>query len=83
MLASHLVAVCMSRHQPTPGKKQIPEWEEMAAVACAVQNMHLMATARGVAAYWSSWFSHYTASKECASFLGLDRAKGEAAWCWY
>eukprot|EP00959_Pyramimonas_sp_CCMP1952_P399673 8374009-Pyramimonas_sp.AAC.1 len=31
-----------------------PEWEEMAACACAVQNMHLMATSLGVASYWST-----------------------------
>ena len=27
----------------------MPEWEDQAAVACAVQNLHLMATAVGVA----------------------------------
>jgi len=32
----------------------MPEWEDQAAVACAVQNLHLMATAMGVAGYWSS-----------------------------
>ena len=30
------------------------EWEETAAVSCAVQNMHLMATALQVGCYWSS-----------------------------
>ena len=33
---------------------KIPEWEETAAVACAVQNMWLTATAYGIGAYWSS-----------------------------
>ncbi|GMF20279.1 unnamed protein product [Phytophthora lilii] len=48
--SSHVIAICMKRQKS--GK--IPEWEEMCAVACAVQNMHLTATAHGVGAYWSS-----------------------------
>jgi len=35
----------------------MPEWEEIAAVSCAVQNMHLALTAhwdQGYAGYWSS-----------------------------
>ncbi|SEI56413.1 Nitroreductase [Dyadobacter koreensis] len=34
--------------------EKIPEWEEIAAVACAVQNMWLTATANNIGAYWSS-----------------------------
>jgi nitroreductase len=34
--------------------EKIPEWEEVAAVACAVQNMWLTATAYGIGSYWSS-----------------------------
>jgi len=48
--SSHVIAICMKRQKS--GK--IPEWEEMCSVACAVQNMHLTATAHGVGAYWSS-----------------------------
>ncbi len=33
---------------------KIPEWEELAAVACAVQNMALTAESLKVGAYWSS-----------------------------
>ena len=33
---------------------KIPEWEELAAVSCAVQNMALTAHALNVGAYWSS-----------------------------
>ena len=33
---------------------QVPEWEEIAAVACAVQNMALTAEALNLGAYWSS-----------------------------
>ena len=32
----------------------LPEWEEVAALACAVQNMALTAEALNVGAYWSS-----------------------------
>lgn len=33
---------------------KVPEWEEVAAVACAVQNMWLTASANGIGSYWSS-----------------------------
>lgn len=33
---------------------KIPEWEEIAAVSCAVQNMSLVAETLNVGAYWSS-----------------------------
>lgn len=33
---------------------KIPEWEELAAVSCAVQNMALTAEALNIGAYWSS-----------------------------
>lgn len=33
---------------------KVPNWEEIAAVACAVQNMALTAEALNVGAYWSS-----------------------------
>jgi len=32
----------------------IPQWEELAATACAVQNLWLAATATGIGGYWSS-----------------------------
>ena len=48
--ASHIVVVYMKR---TPGNR-LPEWEEQAAVACAIQNMLLAAHAAGVAAFWST-----------------------------
>lgn len=68
-----MIAICMSR-QPKP-KKVMPLWEELAAVACAVQNMHLMATSLGVAAYWSSWHDTARDSPQMLQFLGLDYAK--------
>lgn len=33
---------------------KVPEWEELASLACAVQNMALTAEALNVGAYWSS-----------------------------
>lgn len=33
---------------------KVPEWEELAAVSCAVQNMALTAESLNVGAYWSS-----------------------------
>lgn len=47
--------------------EKIPEWEEVAAVACAVQNMWLTATAYGIGAYWSS----PGVLKELGEFIGL------------
>ena len=47
--SSHVIAIIMNRHADL-----LPEWEEVAAVACAVQNMWLTASANGVGAYWSS-----------------------------
>lgn len=45
-----VIAICMERDE----KERIPEWEEVAAVACAVQNMWLTCTTKGIGSYWSS-----------------------------
>lgn len=45
-----VIAICMQRDPD----KSLPEWEEIAAVACAVQNMWLSCTAYGIGSYWSS-----------------------------
>lgn len=34
--------------------ERVPEWEEVAAVACAVQNLWLSCTAYGIGGYWST-----------------------------
>ena len=70
-----MIAICMAR-QSRP-EKLMPLWEEIAAVACAVQNMHLMATSLGVGAYWSSWHDLARDSNEMLEFLGLDHTKGD------
>jgi nitroreductase len=45
-----VILICMQRDP----KKSIPEWEEIASVAMAVQNMWLMATELNIGSYWSS-----------------------------
>lgn len=48
---SHTVIVICMQRDP---KERIPEWEEVAATAMAVQNMWLTCTELGIGAYWSS-----------------------------
>jgi len=48
--SSHVIAVCMQRDP----KKSIPEWEEIAATAMAVQNMWLAASSLNIGMYWST-----------------------------
>ncbi len=50
MKASHVIALCMKRQET----EKIPEIEEICAVACAVQNMYLTATAYNVGAFWNT-----------------------------
>ena len=50
LLAGVVLVICMKRQES--GK--IPEIEEIEAVACAVQNLHLTASAAGLGAQWSS-----------------------------
>jgi len=47
---SAIIGICMQRDP----KESVPEWEEIAAVACAVQNMWLSCTALEIGSYWSS-----------------------------
>lgn len=67
---SYMVAIIMRRQA---GSKRIPEWEEAAATACAVQNMHLQATAHPrLACYWSSWHEAVCNSTSMHCFLGME-----------
>lgn len=65
MLASVIIAVCMER-QP---EEKIQEIEEIEAVACAIQNMHLSCTAYGLGGFWATPKLIY--SKEMNAFLDL------------
>lgn len=46
----------------------VPEWEEIAATAMAVQNMYLTCTANEIGCYWSS----HNAINYLANFLDLE-----------
>ena len=48
---------------------KIPEWEELASVACAVQNMALTAESLKVGAYWST----PALIHDLGNFLGLKK----------
>ena len=66
ILSSAVIAVSMARQK----EKKIPEIEEVEAVACAIQNMHLTCTAYDIGLFWSSPKLIY--SKEMNDFLGLS-----------
>lgn len=63
--ASAVIAVCMER-QPT---EKILEIEEIEAVACAIQNMHLTCTAYGLGGFWATPKLIY--SQEMNEFLKI------------
>ncbi|WP_282159644.1 nitroreductase family protein [Ulvibacterium marinum] len=48
--AGAIIAICMQRD----AKESLPEWEEIAATAMAVQNMWLCCAEMGIGCYWSS-----------------------------
>jgi len=49
-LASHVIAICMKKAPDGI----VPEWEELAAVSAAVQNLWLSCSAMGLGGYWST-----------------------------
>ncbi len=63
--ASAVIAVCMERQK----SETIAEIEEIEAVACAIQNMHLTCTAYGLGGFWATPKLIYT--PEMNEFLGL------------
>ncbi len=63
---SHVIAIVVSYDT----QKRIPEWEELAAVSCAVQNIYLSLEPYGIAGYWSTGST--IDSAEMRSFLKLD-----------
>lgn len=71
--ASHIIAIGMRRTT----EKNIPEVEDIAAVACAVQNIYLSVTAYGLGGYWTTGGVTYMESAK--NFFGLkeeDRLMG-------
>ncbi|HYF33534.1 MAG TPA: nitroreductase [Chitinophagaceae bacterium] len=65
LLASHIIALCMKRTTEV----SIPEVEEIAAVACAVQNIYLSIAAYGYGGYWTT--GGVTYMPQAKSFFGL------------
>jgi len=65
MESSHIIAVGMKRDP----LKSIPDWEELGAVFCAVENIYLAATAHGVGCYLST--GGITNFEEAKEFFGL------------
>jgi len=63
--ASHIIAIGMKRS----ALKNIPEIEDIEAVACAVQNIYLSVTAYGLGGYWTT--GGITYKEEARSFFGL------------
>lgn len=61
-----LISIGMKRQES--GK--ISELDEIQAVACAVQNMHLTATAHGLGGFWSS--NAAVCSDQMKTFVGLE-----------
>ena len=51
-ISSSSFTIVISMHRDAA--ERIPEWEEIAAVACAVQNIYLSVAAAGLAGYWST-----------------------------
>lgn len=63
--ASHIIAICMKRSE----KKNIPEIEDIEAVACAVQNIYLSVAAYGLGGYWTTGGITYL--ENAKPFFGL------------
>ena len=68
LLASHVISIGMKRHTAA----NIPEMEEIAAVACAVQNMQLTAAAYNVGCYWTT--GGVTFTEAAKPFFNLEPA---------
>jgi len=50
LACSHILIITMQRDL----NDSVPEWEEIAAVGCAIENIYLSLTPAGIAGYWSS-----------------------------
>jgi nitroreductase len=64
--ASHIIAVGMKRTTT----KNIPEVEDIAAVACAIENIYLSVTAYGLGGYLTT--GGVTYKEKAKTFLGLE-----------
>jgi len=65
--ASHIISIGMKRTTT----KNIPETEDIAAVACAVQNIYLSVTAYGLGGYWTTGGVTYIEKAKSFFDLGI------------
>jgi len=81
-VTSHLIVIGMQRDF----NESVPEWEEIAAVASAAQNICLSLPAAGIGGYWSSpayllntvnEFLEMNAGERCLGFLYLGVLNSE------
>lgn len=78
--AGCVIAICFQRD----ARESLPEWEEIAATAMAVQNMWLLATDLGLGSYWSTpglirHFAEYfplNDGEQCLGFFYLGHYDG-------
>ncbi len=81
--AGVIIAICMQRDP----MESVPEWEEVAATAMAVQNMWLCCTQMGIGSYWSSpelitymdEFFEMAEGEKCLGFFYMGYYEGELA----
>lgn len=79
--AGAIIAICMQRDS----MESVPEWEEIAATAMAVQNMWLCCTELGIGSYWSSpglikymdEFFEMNEGEKCLGFFYMGYYGGE------
>ena len=64
--SSAVIAICMNRQ----AEEKVSELDEIAAVCCAVQNMHLTCTAYGLGGFWST--PGFANSEEMKEFLNIE-----------
>lgn len=65
-LSSHIIVISMKVFDPPIN----PEWEEVASIGCAIQNIYLSCTSKKLGCYWSS--PSYLVAKESALGLPSD-----------
>ena len=72
LLSSHVISIGMKRSE-----KDLPEMEEIQAVACAVENMFLSVTAYGLGSYWTTaGITYMEAAKPFFNLVDNDRLLG-------
>ena len=79
--AGCVIAICMQREP----NESLPEWEEIAAMAMAVQNMWLTASSMGIGSYWSTpglmkyldKFIEMEEGERCFGFFYMGKYDGE------